>query len=64
MKQAPTWPCAYLGRTRRRGSRELVKSQSLMYGHYGNTSYGQQQQMQQMMMAVARRVLKFKEYIV
>uniref|UniRef100_A0A915NZH4 Uncharacterized protein n=1 Tax=Meloidogyne floridensis TaxID=298350 RepID=A0A915NZH4_9BILA len=46
------------------GNQLAHHAQSLMYGHYGNSSYGQQQQMQQMMMAVARRVLKFKEYIV
>ena len=38
------------------GNQLAHHAQSLMYGHYGNTSYGQQQQMQQMMMAVARRV--------
>uniref|UniRef100_A0A914L6P9 Uncharacterized protein n=1 Tax=Meloidogyne incognita TaxID=6306 RepID=A0A914L6P9_MELIC len=38
------------------GNQLAHHAQSLMYGHYGNTSYGQQQQqMQQMMMAVARR---------
>nr|CAD2198379.1 unnamed protein product [Meloidogyne enterolobii] len=36
------------------GNQLAHHAQSLMYGHYGNTSYGQQQQMQQMMMAVAR----------